>query len=102
MPRSRFSDEGDSILARLLDPNNAVVPGSAQRPIPTIGVADNGGVRPIPTTEADEDEDTQSSVSKKAKTKQARLVPRGLETWMSNENKEDVYVGFSSGRVIRI
>ncbi|KAL3243057.1 hypothetical protein MRX96_020732 [Rhipicephalus microplus] len=62
-PRSRFSDEGYSILAILLDPNNAEVPGSSQRSIPTMGPAKNRGQRPIPTTEADQEEDARSSVS---------------------------------------
>ncbi|KAH7986112.1 hypothetical protein HPB51_026710 [Rhipicephalus microplus] len=62
-PCSKFSEEGDSILARLAYQNNSEVPGSAQRPIPTIGAAENGTEQPIPTRETEQDENVRSSVS---------------------------------------
>ncbi|KAH7963997.1 hypothetical protein HPB51_027767 [Rhipicephalus microplus] len=65
-PRSRFSEEGDSILARLANPSSSEVPGSAQRPIPTIGAAEKGAERPTPTSETEQDEDVRSSVSETA------------------------------------
>ncbi|KAL3183218.1 hypothetical protein MRX96_034270 [Rhipicephalus microplus] len=52
-PLSRFSNEGDSILARLPDTINAENQGAAQRPVPATGAAQTGGDRPIPAAEDD-------------------------------------------------
>ncbi|KAL3235453.1 hypothetical protein MRX96_048309, partial [Rhipicephalus microplus] len=73
-PRSRFSEEGDSILARLADPSSSEVTGSVQGPIPTVGAAESGTVRPIPTNETDQEEDVRSSVSENT------AVATGLRT----------------------
>ncbi|KAL3227356.1 hypothetical protein MRX96_048778 [Rhipicephalus microplus] len=72
-PRSRFSEEGDSILARLADPSSSEVTGSVQGPIPTVGAAESGTVRPIPTNDTDQ-EDVRSSVSENT------AVATGLRT----------------------
>ncbi|KAL3243039.1 hypothetical protein MRX96_020716 [Rhipicephalus microplus] len=57
-------DKMGKILRRTsCDPFRSEVPGSAQRPIQTIGAAENGAERPIPTSETEQDEDVRSSVS---------------------------------------
>ncbi|KAH8036386.1 hypothetical protein HPB51_000168 [Rhipicephalus microplus] len=73
-PRSRFTEEGDSILARLADPSSSEVTGSVQGLIPTVGAAESGTVRPIPTNETDQEEDARSSVSENT------AVATGLRT----------------------
>ncbi|KAL3212311.1 hypothetical protein MRX96_051867 [Rhipicephalus microplus] len=79
-PRSKFSEEGDSILARLADPSSSEVTVSVQGPIPTVGAAESGTVRPMPTNETDQ-EHVQSSVSENTAVATGLRTDLGANSW---------------------
>ncbi|KAL1485136.1 hypothetical protein MTO96_032159 [Rhipicephalus appendiculatus] len=63
MPRSRFSDDGDSISAGIPETDVLGSPSDSQRPIPPTGTTQSTEGTHIPVTDGNQHEDAQSSVS---------------------------------------
>ncbi|KAL1474086.1 hypothetical protein MTO96_038253 [Rhipicephalus appendiculatus] len=62
-PQSRFSDEGDSILAGIPETYVLGTPRDSQRLVPSAGTTRNTEGRNLPATDSNQDDDAQSSVS---------------------------------------